>query len=196
MTKPTAIFVITNEENEYINDVVTMFIDQLFTILVNSKNHNYFNFVLDNIDTWNNVQGLSNMFSLGISKNIKFEIATCSYEDFTKRYGNDIIEISNLIEIENDIKLWVESEHYTDDIECLSLLAQKGNVLYPNLEKSAINTFDIKKFVLSKDIKCDSDNSLKPEDLNAIRIDDLKQRIAKKMKELSAKEGFEDSDKD
>lgn len=161
LTKPTAIFVITNEENEYINDIVTMFIDQLVTILVNSKNHNYFNFVLDNIDAWNNVQ-----------------------------------ELSNLIEIENDIKLWVDSEHYTDDIECLSLLAQKGNVLYPNLEKSAINTFDIKKFVLSKDIKCDSDNSLKPEDLNAIRIDDLKQRIAKKMKELSAKEGFEDSDKD
>lgn len=161
LTKPTAIFVITNEENEYINDIVTMFIDQLVTILVNSKSHNYFNFVLDNIDTWNNVQGLS-----------------------------------NLIEVENDIKLWVDSEHYTDDIECLSLPAQKGNVLYPNLEKSAINTFDIKKFVLSKDIKCDSDNSLKPDDLNAIRIDDLKQRIAKKMKELSAKEGFEDSDKD
>lgn len=161
LTKPTAIFVITNEENEYINDIVTMFIDQLFTILVKSKNHNYFNFVLDNIDTWNNVQGLS-----------------------------------NLIEIENDIKLWVDSEHYTDDIECLSLLAQKGNVLYPNLEKSAINTFDIKNFVLSKDIKCDSDNSLKPDDLNVARIDDLRQKIAKKIKELSAKEGFEDSDKD
>ena len=196
LTKPTAIFVITNEENEYINDIVTMFIDQLFTILVNSKNHNYFNFVLDNIDAWNNVQGLSNMFSLGISKNIKFEIATCSYEEFTKRYGNDIIKIRNLIEIENDIKLWVDSENYTDDIECLSLLAQKGNVLYPNLEKSAINTFDIKNFVLSKDIKCDSDNSLKPDDLNVARIDDLRQKIAKKIKELSAKEGFEDSDKD
>lgn len=161
LTKPTAIFVITNEENEYINDIVTMFIDQLFTILVNSKNHNYFNFVFDNIDAWNNVQ-----------------------------------ELSNLIEIENDIKLWVDSEHYTDDIECLSLLAQKGNVLYPNLEKSAINTFDIKNFVLSKDIKCDSDNSLKPDDLNVARIDDLRQKIAKKIKELSAKEGFEDSDKD
>ncbi len=196
LTKPTAIFVITNEENECINDIATMFIDQLFTILVNSKKHNDFNFVLDNIDAWDNIQELGNMFSLGISKNIRFEVATCSYEDFTKKCGKDITKFSNLVEVENDIKLWVDSEHYTDDIERLVLPVEKGKVLYPSLEKRVINTFDIKKFVLSRDIKCDSDNSLKSGDLNSARMDDLRQKIAKKMKELSAKEELEDSDRD
>src|SRR5574344_337916 len=50
ITKPTAIFVIAKDENKYINNVATMFVEQLFAILVNSQNHNKFNFVLDNID--------------------------------------------------------------------------------------------------------------------------------------------------
>ena len=194
LTKPTAIFVITNE-NKYINDIATMFIEQLFTILINAENHNYFNFVLDNIDVLDNVQELGNMFNLGISKNIKFEVATRSYEELAKKYRNDITKFSNLVEVENDIKLWVDSEDYTDDIERLSLPVEKGKVLYPSLEKKVINTFDLKGFVLSSSVKCDDDNSLDPDLLNSVRVSDLKQRIENKMKELMAKEKLEESDK-
>ena len=119
ITKPTAIFVIAKDENKYINNVATMFVEQLFAILVNSQNHNKFNFVLDNIDVLEKIQELSDMLSSGVSRDIKFEIATRSYDDLIEKYGNYITKLSNSVVVGKEIKALVNNEEFTDEVEYL-----------------------------------------------------------------------------
>lgn len=190
LTKPTAIFVIARDENKYINNVATMFIEQLFTILVNSKIQNQFNFVLDNIDDLERVNELSDMLSSGVSRNIKFEIATRSYEELIEKYGKYIEKLSNLVVVEKDIKLVIDNEEYTEEKEQLIEFVQDENVEFPLLQKEKIETFDIVEFVRSKKESIDMRNPFLTNNLstNVSDINGLIKDIDRKIEQLDAKE--------
>ena len=190
LTKPTAIFVIARDENKYINNVATMFIEQLFTILVNSKIQNQFNFVLDNIDDLERVNELSDMLSSGVSRNIKFEIATRSYEELIEKYGKYIEKLSNHVVVEKDIKLVIDNEEYTEEKEQLIEFVQDENVEFPLLQKEKIETFDIVEFVRSKKESIDMRNPFLTNNLstNVSDINGLIKDIDRKIEQLDAKE--------
>lgn len=190
LTKPTAIFVIARDENKYINNVATMFIEQLFTILVNSKIQNQFNFVLDNIDDLERVNELSDMLSSGVSRNIKFEIATRSYEELIEKYGKYIEKLSNHVVVEKDIKLVIDNEEYTEEKEQLIEFIQDENVEFPLLQKEKIETFDIVEFVRSKRESIDMRNPFFTNNLstNVSNINGLIKDIDRKIEQLDAKE--------
>ena len=190
LTKPTAIFVIARDENKYINNVATMFIEQLFTILVNSKIQNQFNFVLDNIDDLERVNELSDMLSSGVSRNIKFEIATRSYEELIEKYGKYIEKLSNLVVVEKDIKLVIDNEEYTEEKEQLIEFIQDENVEFPLLQKEKIEMFDIVEFVRSKKEGIDMSNPFLANNLstNVPDINGLIKDIDRKIEQLDAKE--------
>lgn len=190
LTKPTAIFVIARDENKYINNVATMFIEQLFTILVNSKIQNQFNFVLDNIDDLERVNELSDMLSSGVSRNIKFEIATRSYEELIEKYGKYIEKLSNHVVVEKDIKLVIDNEEYTEEKEQLIEFVQDENVEFPLLQKEKIETFDIVEFVRSKRESIDMRNPFLVNNLstNVSDINGLIKDIDRKIEQLDAKE--------
>ena len=190
LTKPTAIFVIARDENKYINNVATMFIEQLFTILVNSKIQNQFNFVLDNIDDLERVNELSDMLSSGVSRNIKFEIATRSYEELIEKYGKYIEKLSNHVVVEKDIKLVIDNEEYTEEKEQLIEFIQDENVEFPLLQKEKIETFDIVEFVRSKRESIDMRNPFLVNNLstNVSDINGLIKDIDRKIEQLDAKE--------
>jgi hypothetical protein len=190
LTKPTAIFVIARDENKYINNVATMFIEQLFTILVNSKIQNQFNFVLDNIDDLERVNELSDMLSSGVSRNIKFEIATRSYEELIEKYGKYIEKLSNLVVVEKDIKLVIDNEEYTEEKEQLIEFIQDENVEFPLLQKEKIEMFDIVEFVRSKKESIEMCNPFLANNLstNVPDINGLIKDIDRKIEQLDAKE--------
>lgn len=187
LTKPTAIFVIARDENKYINNVATMFIEQLFTILVNSKIQNQFNFILDNIDDLERVNELSDMLSSGISRNIKFEIATRSYEELIEKYGKYIEKLSNPVVVEKDIKLVIDNEEYTEEKEQLIEFIQDENVEFPLLQKAKIETFDIVGFVRSKKESIDMRNPFLANNLST-NVNGLIKDIDRKIEQLDAKE--------
>lgn len=190
ITKPTAIFVIAKDENKYINNVATMFVEQLFAILVNSQNHNKFNFVLDNIDVLEKIQELSDMLSSGVSRDIKFEIATRSYDDLIEKYGNYITKLSNSVVVGKEIKLLVNNEEFTDEVEHLIPPMVNVAIEYPVLNKTDIKMFNIEEFVRSKQSKLNLNNTLGTTDLslNSGNIDNLIKEIDKKLEELDTEE--------
>lgn len=188
ITKPTAIFVVARDENKYINNVATMFIEQLFAILVNSQKHNHFNFVLDNIDILEQIQELSVMLSSGVSRNIKFQIATRSYDDLIGKYGNYITKLCNLVMVDKEINSLINNEKFTDRIENLMPTMVNDAVEYPVLEKTAIKMFDIEEFVRSKKSNLDFERSLDTTNLNSDSINDLIKEIDKKIEQLDTKE--------
>lgn len=186
VSKPTAIFVIAKDENKYINNVATMFIEQLFTILINSQNHNKFNFVLDNIDVLEKIQELSEMLSSGISRNIKFEIATRSYDDLIEKYGNYITKLSDSVVVGKEIKSLINNEEYTDEVEYLILPIVNVLIQYPTLKKTDIKLFNLEKFVNSNIGNLDN-LELSTSNLNT-NIDNLINEIDKKIEELDTEE--------
>lgn len=190
ITKPTAIFVIAKDENKYINNVATMFVEQLFAILVNSQNHNKFNFVLDNIDVLEKIQELSDMLSSGVSRDIKFEIATRSYDDLIEKYGNYITKLSNSVVVGKEIKLLVNNEEFTDEVEHLIPPMVNVAIEYPVLNKTDIKMFNIEEFVRSKQSELNLNNTLGTTDLslNSGNIDNLIKEIDKKLEELDTEE--------
>lgn len=190
ITKPTAIFVIAKDENKYINNVATMFVEQLFAILVNSQNHNKFNFVLDNIDVLEKIQELSDMLSSGVSRDIKFEIATRSYDDLIEKYGNYITKLSNSVVVGKEIKALVNNEEFTDEVEYLIQPMVNVAIDYPVLNKTDIKMFNIGEFVRSNQSKLNLNNTLGTTDLslNSGNIDNLIKEIDKKLEELDTEE--------
>lgn len=193
MKKPTAIFLISKEENNYINNVATMFIEQLFTVLIKNNNKNGFNFVLDNIDSLENISELSNMLSTGISKNMKFIIVTRSFKDIINKYGNYVTKLSNNAIVNKEIKLTIDGEDLTIDKENITKNKVYPDIEYPILSKNKIEMFNIEEFVRTN-LKDDLENSFKLDAMpeanldNNKSIDELIKNIDEKIEQLNQEE--------
>lgn len=211
ISKPTAIFVISRDENTKYNTIAAAFIEQLFQILIDLKNKSKFNFILDNIDDIEKFNDLSNMLSSGIARNIKFYVLTRSLEDLNNKYGLYINKLSNIINVTNkNIKIMIDDEVENIDNEFFDNENINVNVDYPIIMKNTIAIFDLEKFVkeqkssifktqISSDSLFDGiklNNPFKSQEYKEIKsnsnsnfnVDDLISRIDKKLEELENEE--------
>jgi len=187
ISKPTAIFVIGRDETKYLNNVITLFIEQLFAILIDLKSNKKFNFVLDNFDNIENVNELLEMLSSGISRKIKFILSTRSIENLLNKYTSYINKLSNLIVINNnglDTIINNETEKVTKDFEAIELI--NNNLEYSKINKKEIRLFDVEKFMSNKIAEEKySRYSANPQ------IDSIVEKIDRKIAELEEKERLE-----
>ncbi len=182
----TAVFFISKDELTDLNVLASIFINQLYSILIDKKNKNKFNFVLDNFDTINNINNLISMMGSGISRNIKFTILTRSKRNLEKHYGAYINNLADEIKVsEKNIDLLIGGEK--TEIENLNkeIELKKLKIEYPKLNDSKIKIFDLKKYVINK-----KGSSLEKEALNTNKsnVDELIKAIDAKIAELDKEE--------
>lgn len=176
VNKPTAIFIISKDENTYLSVLVQIFITQLFDILASSKLKTKYNIILDNFDVLNEMVGFINMLSSGIARNIKFYISTRSMEKLYETYGyylKSLISSFNINSIEKDTTLNNEVLEYLD-----------SNIDYPLLEINDIRVFDLEKFFADKNVLLPKKDEM--DYVNYNKINDLINKIDSKIQELDS----------
>ncbi|MEE3343349.1 MAG: type IV secretion system DNA-binding domain-containing protein [Bacilli bacterium] len=152
-----AIFIMNRDDNKDINIVSTLLIEQIFKIVFNAIQHPKYNFILDNIDTVNHINNLSNMLSSGIARNIKFAICTRSLDDFNKNYGEYVDKLCNIININNK-NIEVELDNKYEKIRYFigATPFPKDTINYPIITKNDIEIFNFSEFIannVKKEIK-------------------------------------------
>lgn len=181
VTKPTAIFIISKDENTYLSTLVEIFITQLFDILVNNSKTKY-NIILDNFDILNEIVGFNSMLSSGIAQKIKFYIATRSIDKLYDTYGYYIKSLICYYDINNirrDSTLEEENLEYVE-----------SNVEYPVLEINDIKVFDLENFLNDKNVPLPQKNEVNH--VNSDKISDLINKIDNKIQELDSKDKMVD----
>lgn len=181
VTKPTAIFIISKDENTYLSTLVEIFITQLFDILINNSKTKY-NIILDNFDILNEIVGFNSMLSSGIAQKIKFYIATRSIDKLYDTYGYYIKSLMCYYDINNikrDSTLEEENLEYVE-----------SNVEYPVLEINDIKVFDLENFLNDKNVTLPQKNDVNH--VNSDKISDLINKIDNKIQELDSKDKMVD----
>lgn len=177
VTKPTAIFIISKDENSYLSTLVEIFITQLFDILVSNSKTKY-NIILDNFDILNEIVGFNSMLSSGVAQKIKFYIATRSIDKLYDTYGYYIKSLICYYDINNirrDSTLEYENSKYVE-----------SNVEYPVLEINDIKVFDLENFLNDKNVTLPQKNDVNH--VNSDKISDLINKIDNKIQELDSKD--------
>lgn len=177
VTKPTAIFIISKDENSYLSTLVEIFITQLFDILVSNSKTKY-NIILDNFDILNEIVGFNSMLSSGVAQKIKFYIATRSIDKLYDTYGYYIKSLICYYDINNirrDSTLEDENSKYVE-----------SNVEYPVLEINDIKVFDLENFLNDKNVTLPQKNDVNH--VNSDKISDLINKIDNKIQELDSKD--------
>lgn len=156
-----AIFIINRDDFRDSNVIAVIAVEQIFKIIFDSEINVKYNFVLDNIDTLDNINNLDDMLASGIAKNIYFTIATRSLEDFNKKYGEYINKLSNIISINNkNVEVVIDSKYekirYSNSIDSYP----KDVINYPVIPKYEIKIFTLgvvpKKSIVSSKKKIES----------------------------------------
>lgn len=181
VTKPTAIFIISKDENTYLSTLVEIFITQLFDILINNSKTKY-NIILDNFDILNEIVGFNSMLSSGVAQKIKFYIATRSIDKLYDTYGYYIKSLICYYDINNirrDSTLEEENLEYVE-----------SNVEYPVLEINDIKVFDLENFLNDKNVTLPQKNDVNH--VNSDKISDLINKIDNKIQELDSKDKMVD----
>ena len=181
VTKPTAIFIISKDENTYLSTLVEIFITQLFDILINNSKTKY-NIILDNFDILNEIVGFNSMLSSGVAQKIKFYIATRSIDKLYDTYGYYIKSLICYYDINNirgDSTLEDENLKYVE-----------SNVEYPVLEINDIKVFDLENFLNDKNVPLPQKNDVNH--VNSDKISDLINKIDNKIQELDSKDKMVD----
>lgn len=177
VTKPTAIFIISKDENTYLSTLVEIFITQLFDILV-SNSKTIYNIILDNFDILNEIVGFNSMLSSGVAQKIKFYIATRSIDklyDTCGYYIKSLICYYDINNIRRDSTLEDENLKYVE-----------SNVEYPVLEINDIKVFDLENFLNDKNVTLPQKNDVNH--VNSDKISDLINKIDNKIQELDSKD--------
>ena len=148
INKPTVIFFIARDEDKSLNGLSTMFIEQLFSVLVENKSIRRFNFILDNFDILYKCNDLIEILNAGISRNIKTYIATNSVSELVKIYGSYMARLCDYVIIKNNqLKLIINNTEKNLDkhFESVSLLHNIAE--YPHLKESTIKIFDLDRII-------------------------------------------------
>lgn len=199
-SKKTAIFIITKDENTDSNLLASVFINYLYTSLLESKSKNKFNFILDNFETLINIDGLKDMLSSSTYRNINFYIGVRDYDNFLISYGKNIENLLTIITMEShSIKIEV-NKVATKTVKGRNLLKKDlyfEDVSYPNCPNNKYKIFDLEKYVTDKFIEQASkqiDSITKGVDKfgkkvseisSDLGIDEVINKIDKKIAELS-----------
>ncbi len=151
VNKPTAIFLISKDEASSLNTLASVFINQLYIILVDKQVKNRFNFVLDNFDTIENVNDFKAMMGSGMARNIKFTLFTRSKSNLEEHYGNYINALFDEIRVtEKEIKLSINDEVMEIENPVTEIEPKAPEIIYPHLDASEIKVFDLQSYVKEK----------------------------------------------
>lgn len=193
---PTAIFFIGKDEDRALAAIISMFIQELFSYLINVKSKNKFNFILDNIDTIDIIDGLSDMMGSGLSRNIRFYISTRSNEDFNSKYGSYVMKLADSIDVKtNKYTLQINGENIGSSKENIPEY-KKCEVDYPVLDDSEIKMFNFVEFMNSHNLNKLFDRIVSPNPFdnnsnnvvsnkdNLFNIDSYIKELDKKISEL------------
>lgn len=184
-SKKTAIFFIAKDEETSLSGYATMFIEQLYTILVSKKLTNKFNFILDNFDSIKKCDNLIDMLSSCISRKMKVCICTRNLEDLLEKTDNYLLKLSDAIEVDDDGVKFLSKNGYETIKEGIDKIdIPSSSINYPKLEKSNVKVFDLQRFVINNNIK-KFDLDLNINDF--ISTEDLIKSIDKKIAELDSK---------
>ena len=184
LEKKTAIFFIVKDEETSLSRYATMFINQLYTILVSKKLTNKFNFILDNFDLIKECDNLIDMLSSCISRKMKVCICTRDLEALLEKTDKYLLKLSDVLKVDaSGIKLISDNGYETikdniDEVDVPTYFSE-----YPKLEESKVNIFDLQRFVINNNIKkfnLDLDTN------DFISTEDLIKSIDKKIAELDA----------
>lgn len=187
--KPTAFMVIARDENSALNTVATMFIEQLYTRLIDLKVDTKFHFILDNFDSIEICHDLVDILSSCIPRNIKIYIATRSLSKLIDTYGKYMLKLCDLISIRNeDIKIEMgnQEEKIEKDFETITI--PKNTIFYPSYEKETIKCFDLKEKVHQiRHAKIIEALNAQPDDGE---ISNIQKQIDDKFKKLTEQEAY------
>ena len=178
LNKPTAYILVGKDENKALNDILAMFIEQLFTFLVSNKSNNKFNYILDNIDIINNINGLSDMMASGLPRGIKFYLGTRDVELLLNTYGNYIKNLVDQVYLKaNTIETTINGEEIVESKESVAIKYTEDITDLPVLDESEVKVFDLNDFLSAYPLPS-YDKS------NNINIDDLIKKIDDKIAEI------------
>ncbi len=188
--KPTAIIFIAKDENKTLNSLATMFIEQLYAILVDLKTKNKFNLVLDNFDIIEKCNDLVDILSSCTARNIKTYIATRSVSELANIYSSYMPKLCDLVSIGNaDIRVVINNVEETTEKEFETITLTESNVEYPKLNTNGVKLFDLDKLV--KDLKAQQLGNMdfsKTEFGEPCKVDDLINSIDDKIAQLEIEE--------
>ncbi len=145
----TAVFFIGREDNSSINTLGAVFIEQLYSMIVDHKGKSKFSFILDNFDSIEKCSDLNNILRSSNSYNTKVFISTGSINVFEKIYGNNTsILCDNVIIRKDEVELIINNNHEKFKNELGIVDIRESNIEYPTLRKNEIKLFDFKEVVL------------------------------------------------
>jgi len=176
--RPTAIFFVARDDSDYLSTLPELFIEQLYSILVDLKISEKFHFVLDNFDVMKGCNELINMLSSCLSRNMKFYLSTRSIDNLEMKYGNYLIKLCDIVRIQNDsVEFILDDNKETFEKQFVTIPLEQSNVEYPKLKEEEVKVFDFLSFV---DGGCQQ----------KVEVGDFIRRIDAKVDELEQEEKF------
>lgn len=148
MEKPTAIFFIGREDNRKFNTLISMFVEQLFDYLFEFENYRKFNFILDNFDSVEKINSLTDMMNAGLIKNIRFILGSRCVNYLIDKYDAYILNLVDIITLnKNDIVLKIDEITNILSKEITNITITKTNITYPFLKNNVIHIFNLEDYV-------------------------------------------------
>lgn len=157
LNKKTAVFFINSETDDAINSLTSIFIKELYNVLVDNNNVNKFNFIMDNFDTMSNFNNLIGILGSCVYHNIKCYIFTRdkkSVEDKYTTYINKLLNSINITEKEIEVNINGKIDIISNDI--VPIYSHKENIEYIKRSVQEIKIFNLKKYIL-ENIKLDDE---------------------------------------
>ena len=193
VNRPTAIILIARDETKTLSDLASMFIEQLYMILLDFKSNHKFNFILDNFDIIDKCNDLVDILSFCLSRNIKLFIATRSLKELVDKYGKYVSTLCHLISIGNtDLKIIINNWEESYEKNFVTIEVKNTNIEYPKLHTDTVQLFDLEKFVEGKKFM---ENKEFIHDLDVeipSNVDDLIKNIDEKLEQIDITEKLEE----
>ena len=171
-----------------------MFIEQLYSILIDKKSIRKFNFILDNFDIVENCYDLVDILGSCLARNKRLFIATRSLDNLSSQYGSYMTKLCDLIKIQNDdIKLVINNseEKITKNFE--KIVINNMEINYPILDTNKIELFDLESYVIKDGSSKISTLDFPQSNMEPFKMDDLIKSIDKKIEQLDMEEKIENS---
>ncbi len=192
--RPTVVFFIARDDSDYLNSLPEVFIEQLYSILVDLKISDKFHFILDNFDIMKGCNELINMLGSCLSRNIKFYLSTRSFSDLETRYSSYLSKLCDIVTIQNNSVEFINGTSKEIFVkEFATVPFEQNEIEYPELNKEKEKIFDLIQFVDNHSQEEQPNPFEKPKE--KIEVDDLIRRIDAKLDELDREDEIRQQNK-